>query len=141
MTDGAGFLRRELGPLPRRMRHLPRHHGYPVPYVVAWVDGAPDVRIVDPERLAACVRVARCWRCGETLGRWVTYVGGPRCAVHRISSEPPSHTACAAFAARACPFLTRPRAERREGTLPSGLSAPAGVSIHREVSARLHDLS
>jgi hypothetical protein len=35
-----------------------------------------------------------------------------------VTSEPPSHRDCAEFAARACPFLTKPRMRRNEKDLP-----------------------
>jgi len=61
---------------------------------------------------------------------------GPMCAVNRVSGEPPSHLACAEFSARACPFLSRPAAERREAGLPDevsrsvhGLTRNPGVAL------------
>lgn len=86
--------------------------GYPVPYFVEWIDGQPDFRVMRYDALVACIKGNRCWVCGRKLGRMQTFVIGPMCAVNRISAEPPSHPGCAAFAARACPFLTHPMAKR-----------------------------
>jgi hypothetical protein len=123
-------LRAQLPPLPQRMRGLPiDERGYPVPYFVAWIDGKPDHRIVDPVKLHNCVRRSICWICGEPLGRFKSFCIGPMCGINRISSEPPQHLACATFAAQACPFLSRPRAHRREAKLPEARRAPGGIML------------
>jgi hypothetical protein len=111
--------------------------GYPVPYFVAWPNGKPDHRIVDPKKKADCVRFALCWLCGQPRGRFTTYIVGPMCAINRISSEPPSHTDCAEFSVKACPFLTRPQAQRRVTALPEGLVAPPGVTVERNPGVSL----
>lgn len=138
-------LRPELRQLvPERMRGLPvDERGFPVPWFVVWLDearttelapgkGKPDFRIIGRDRVWRAVRGDLCWVCGNPLGRPpVACVIGPMCAVNRISSEPPSHVACARFAAKACPFLTRPRMRRNERGLEAmPLNAP-GTPIDR----------
>jgi hypothetical protein len=124
--------RHELPELPPKMRHLPlSSKGYPIPYFVGYVDGEPDFRVADPEKLRRCVRDQRCWLCGGQLGRHKAFVIGPMCIVNRISAEPPSHLECARYATQACPFLVRPRARRREANLPVNASAPAGEAVMR----------
>lgn len=45
-------LRPGLPPQPPKMQHLPvDERGFPAPYFVAWIDGKPDHRVVDPEKL------------------------------------------------------------------------------------------
>src|SRR6266403_923711 len=101
--------------MPARMRALPvDHRGFPVPYFVGWVDGVPDHRTADPKKMKRCVEEGRCWLCGEPLGKWLACVIGPMCAINRNTSEPASHKDCALYAVKACPFLTRPYARRRE---------------------------
>jgi hypothetical protein len=108
-------LRPELEPLPARLSTLPVDaRGYPVPWFVAWVDGQPDFRIADGDKWRRAVRESRCWICGGRLGRWLTFVIGPMCAINRTTTEPPAHTDCARYAARNCPFLVRPQMVRRE---------------------------
>jgi hypothetical protein len=125
-------LRPELPPLPPKMRQLPvDHRGYPVPFFVEWVGGVPDHRLQDPTKLARCVREKRCWLCGDRLGRYLVFVIGPMCAVNRVSSEPPSHRECAEYAVSACPFLTRPHAQRREAGMLEEAQEVAGVMIKR----------
>ena len=132
-------LRPELPVLPPQMRSLPVDaRGYPVPWFVQWIDGVPDHRIVDSRKFPLAIRGRRCWICGKPLGHQLsTFVVGPMCAVNRISSEPPSHEACATFAAKACPFLTRPHAKRRDANLPEDSTEPAGVMLKRNPGVTL----
>lgn len=102
-------------PLPPRMKYLPRSEkGFPVPWFVVFIDGSPDFRIIKPGAVAQASRWSICWICGMDLGQTATYVSGPMCGVSRTSAEPPSHHDCADYAARACPFLARPHARRRD---------------------------
>ena len=131
-------LRPGLPPLPQRMRNLPLdHRGFPVPWFVAWVDGAPDFRVIGPGKIVEAVNGQKCWLCGQRLGAFKTFVIGPMCAVNRISSEPPSHLDCAEFAAKACPFLTQPRMRRNEKDLPEEGVNPAGIPIKRNPGVAL----
>jgi hypothetical protein len=41
--------------IPKFLEHLERHSGFPVPFVMLWVDGRPDFRAVDS------ALVLRCW--------------------------------------------------------------------------------
>lgn len=126
-------LRRDLPPLPERMKKLPLdHRGYPVPWFVAFFDGKPDFRVVRAGGISEAYNHQKCWLCGERRGAVGAFVIGPMCAVNRVSSEPPSHFDCAVFGATACPFLTRPNAARREVGLDElGTKEPAGVMLKR----------
>jgi hypothetical protein len=126
------LLRPGLPELPLRIARLPVDvRGYPVPWFVAWVDGKPDFRVADGDKIITAVRFNRCWICGEPLGRYLAFVVGPMCTVNRISSEPPSHTECATFAVKACPFLALPKATRRDANLPEDHQDPPGVFLTR----------
>lgn len=117
--------------MPERMTHLPRTvGGLPVPYFVATVDGRPDFRIFDRDKFKRAIKQHLCWLCGSALGRHLVFVVGPMCLVNCISSEPPSHLACAEYAVRRCPFLTNPEATRREERLPTG-AGMAGLPLLR----------
>ena len=125
-------LRSDLPPLPKRFTKLPVDaRGYPVPAFVARVAGEYDFRIVKPGWPQHCYRHRRCWLCGEPLGRRAVFVIGPMCVVNRVTSEPPCHLDCAEFAARACPFLTKPMAVRNERDMPTDTINPAGDMIRR----------
>jgi hypothetical protein len=86
---------------------------------------------MDHAFLIRCLRSSLCWTCGERLSGHRTYVAGPMCGVNRTSAEPPSHRDCAIYAAKACPFLSRPKARRRDAGLPEAAKVPAGVGIAR----------
>lgn len=130
-------LRTTLPPIPDRMRHLPVHRGYPVPFFVAKVNGEFDFRVMHPRAWSACVRGGLCWLCGQVLGAFKAFVSGPMCAVNRTSAEPPSHRECAEFAVKACPFLVNPEARRRDyGKVPGTVEAP-GCPITRNPGVSL----
>lgn len=142
MTD----LRSELPPLPRYMQRLPvDSRGYPVPWFVVWLDGEenelpigegrPEFRVMSENRLAEAVEQVRCWVCGGKMGRYKAFVLGPMCAVNRVNSEPPSHVECADFAGRACPFLSRTHARRREAGMPEERLTPVGHASMRNPKA------
>lgn len=130
-------LRPDLPPLPKRWKRLPVHRGYPVPVFVESVDGVPDFRVIDSRWMLRAVTGHLCWICGEDLGRYVSFVVGPMGGVNRISSEPPSHTECAEYAARVCPFLSRPHAHRREAGLPEGRVEGTGNPIEHNPGVTL----
>jgi hypothetical protein len=109
----------ELPEPPERIKRLPKdHRGFPVPWFVEWINGEPDFRVIGSGKLAVAWRNSRCWICGDKLGVHQVYAIGPMCVVNRVTSEPASHRDCATFAAKACPFLTKPRMRRNEKDLP-----------------------
>ena len=115
-------MRPELAPLPRRMRYLfLDHRGYPVPWFVAWINGAPDFRVMDPVKWGKAVGERRCWVCGQQLGTHLAFVIGPMCGINRTTSEPPCHLDCAKWSAANCPFLSRPQMVRREDSFTASL--------------------
>jgi hypothetical protein len=125
-------IRPDLDALPERLRDLPiDDRGYPVPWFVAWHDGAPDFRCMDGEKFRAAVKLRLCWVCGQPLGRWLAFPIGPMCTITRTISEPPSHRECAVWSIRNCPFLKNPRAVRDEAQLPASAREPAGFGIRR----------
>ena len=125
-------MRPELTPLPPRMRHLPVDaRGYVIPWFVAWVDGVPEFRAMDPRKWMAAVKQKLCWVCGTSLGAYQAFVVGPMCLVSLTSREPPSHLQCATWSAQNCPFLSRPHMVRRENDLPETAIPPAGIGITR----------
>lgn len=106
-------------PLPAKMQALPvDRRGYPIPAFVEHLpDGGRDFRIMSMAHMVRCVKHGMCWVCGGQLGAIKCFPIGPMCAVNRISAEPPSHYECGFFSAMACPFLTLPKAVRREAGL------------------------
>jgi hypothetical protein len=118
--------------IPDRIKRLPvDHRGFPVPKFVAWPKGEADHRVVNLDRFVPSVRGRQCWICGDKLGRYFCSIIGCMCAVNRVISEPPSHLECAEFSVKACPFLARPHAHRRDANMPEGYQAGAGFPLAR----------
>ena len=113
--------------IPSRIAALPIDpvRKIPVPWFVTWIDGKPEFRGADRRKMVRAVKEKRCWVCGDRLGRHMTFVAGPMCGLNRTSAEPPCHTECARYSARACPFLARPHMVRREGGLDTLGAVPA----------------
>jgi hypothetical protein len=129
-------LRHDVEPPPRFMQHLPIFRGYPVPAFVEWIGGEPEFRAMNPRHLLKAINQRLCWTCGNPLYGEEVFVIGPMCAVNRISSEPPSHRECALYAAKNCPFLSRPQMVRRTDGLPEERTA-AGVMVERNPGVTL----
>lgn len=131
----------QLSPMPPQIERLPRdERGYPVPYFVSWIDGKPEFRVADGKKMVLAIRNQLCWVCGtkmhlKTKRRDFAFTLGPMGSINRVNSEPPSHYECAVFSAMACPFLTKPKAVRREIGLPAGTCDPAGEFIERNPGA------
>ena len=138
--------------MPTRMRRLPiSPNGWPVPWFVEWFkdgkpcergEGEPDFRVVDPRKINKALKQHLCWVCGELMGVNKCFVIGPMCAVNRVISEPPSHRDCAIYAARVCPFLSKPKMSRNDkdlyagdGELRPGLVGASGIHIARNPGA------
>lgn len=122
--------------MPHRIAALPiSDNGYPIPYFVAKIDGKHDFRVIDPLKIHRCVRDKLCWICGDKLGKFKAFSAGPLLTVTRLSGEPPSHTDCAEFAARTCPFMLLPRSKMHtaeiDGTtaIPAMLTHNPGVTV------------
>lgn len=108
-------MRAELQGLPDRMAGCEIDvRGYPVPWFVAWHEGKPEFRAMDPTKFVRAIKEKLCWVCGQRLGVHYSFVAGPMCGINRTSSEPPSHHECAVWSAVNCPFLNNPRMVRRE---------------------------
>lgn len=126
--------------IPARVARLERDpRGYPIPWFVHRPPhGAIDFRVMDPERFALAVKQRRCWVCGEPLGKFLAFVGGPLSAAQRLYADPPSHLECAEFSAKVCPFLTIPTAHRREANKPGHMEMPGQhVVANHEVTCIL----
>lgn len=118
--------------IPSKMMKMPvSKSGYLVPWFVGKVDGEWDFRVVEPNRLIEAIVNHKCWMCGERLGTYLAFVTGPMCTITRTSAEPPCHLECAEYAAKACPFLSKPKMKRNENDLPEGHMDPAGIFIRR----------
>lgn len=106
-------------PLPKRMRKLPRERrGYPVPFVTMldpYTD-EPDFRVLDVRRQLQCIKDRLCSMCGEPLGKYIAFIGGPRSRDGHAFFDPGMHRECAEYASKVCPFISRENASYREIT-------------------------
>jgi hypothetical protein len=108
---------------------------FPVPWFVAWIDGKPDYRVIEAGKIVQAVKGDLCWLCGKKIGPVKAFVLGPMCTLNRTISEPPSHTECAEFALRVCPFLTQPKMRRNAKGLPEDRIEAAGMGLDRNPGA------
>ncbi len=91
---------------PDRLRDLPRHGLYPIPYfTLIKPDGRPDFRAHDAHRHSAAMRRGLCGVCGERLPYWIFFLLGPNALRERLSYMPAMHEECARYSLRICPFL------------------------------------
>jgi hypothetical protein len=99
--------------MPERIAKLPRDsRGYPIPYnIVRGNDGTPMFTINDSRKHMECLLGNLCPLCGEVLGRWKWFVGGPLSAFHPKGAyiDLPGHSQCERFALQTCPYLAAPR--------------------------------
>lgn len=106
-------------PLPRRMRKLPREkRGYPVPFTTMLdpYTNVPDFRVLDVRRQLQCINQKLCAMCGDKLGKYIAFIGGPRSRDGHCFFDPGMHRDCAEYAAKICPFISRENAAYREFT-------------------------
>jgi hypothetical protein len=106
--------------MPDRIARLERDfRGYPIPWFVNRpADSSIGFRVMDPKRFDHAARESRCWVCGDRLGKFIAFVGGPLSTAQRLYADPPMHVDCAEFSVKVCPFLAIPTAHRREVNKP-----------------------
>lgn len=135
-------------PMPAGIAALPRTDaGYPIPFFAATIGGKRDLRVITEEAILACSRRRNgpglCWICGQPRAAVTSFgtpddafVIGAMCAINRVTQEPPSHVACAEYAVKVCPFLTRPDMTRRDRNLPGDIGF-SGTAILRNSGVSL----
>jgi hypothetical protein len=122
--------------MPEAIRVLPRdERGLPIPYATLRVDGRPDFRTLDLERVERCIQDRLCGVCGRTLDYWIAFIGGPACERNRLFRDPAMHPQCADYAARACPFISGARTKYSSRPLPEG----EGLATHVDVNMADHE--
>jgi len=118
--------------MPPRIAQLPRDaRGYPIPWnVLRGNDGAPIFTVNDDRRAWQALRQELCPICGERLGKWRWFVGGPRSAFdeHGWYLDLPGHQECMQFALATCPYLAAPKYLGRID-VPNPAKLPAEVDV------------
>jgi len=98
--------------VPERIARLPRDpRGYPIPWNVLRTDDATFFTVNDDRKAFRALREGLCPICGERLGRWLWFVGGPRSAFDPggCYMDLPGHRDCMEFALQVCPYLAAPK--------------------------------
>lgn len=89
--------------VPERIKKLKRDGaGFPIPWFVPVIEGAPDFTRIDPDKIRDAVFFKLCYLCGQKLGSHKAFLVGPMCAMSRETVEPPCHVECAIFEAMVC---------------------------------------
>lgn len=83
----------------------PVFRGKIVPYVAEWKGDIPDFKALHAGRLVECIMGQKCAICGDRLGNFCAFIGGPACKISRVFSDPGMHEACARLATVSCPFV------------------------------------
>lgn len=96
--------------IPERLATRPvDRRGYPIPWTVKLdLEGRPDFRVIDAEKVTMAVNLKRCAMCGEQLGRHLAFIGGPVSFSTRLFTDMPMHKVCATYAIQVCPWLAAP---------------------------------
>lgn len=102
-----------------RNRPFDERRKLPVPFVHDTLDGQWDFTAVLAQRLVDCIKHRLCGQCGEPLGWWIAFLGGPVSALTGVYSDPPMHEECGRAALNLCPHINRVTMKRAtKGTLP-----------------------
>jgi hypothetical protein len=128
-------------PFHRMLRHLKVFAGLPVPETVKWIDGKPDFRQIDENKLDRAIKLKLCAVCGKKLGFNCYWIGGPNCKVNHFFLDSAMHRECAEESARLCPFLNGTRRHYREELTPHPMQdisgRPTSNFIMRGVTAAM----
>ncbi len=121
-----------MADLPRMNRRLatrpidPKRH-LPIPYAqLVNPDGTANFAAIDGPKALRGAANRDCGLCGQRMGRWVAFLGGPRNVEHGGYLDPPMHVSCAEDATRLCPHLARQRVPRRPDSGDPNIVTPPG---------------
>jgi hypothetical protein len=118
---------------PKRLKVRPQWRGLPIPYI-ALIDaqGQPDFRVTDENKRASVIRNRWCQLCGEPLGKWMFFVGGPEAAKANQYFEPAAHLDCLIYAMQVCPFIVG-RIEHADVNKIAAKHEGTGIEVVKEV--------
>jgi len=113
----------EIPKPPRVARRPVDSRGYPIPYIsLMGNDGSPLFTINDDVKGWEAFLSDLCPICGERLGRWRWFVGGPGSAFDPNGwyLDLPMHIECCRYALQVCPYLALPRFLKRLDVIDPG---------------------
>lgn len=118
--------------IPKELSHLkvdPR--GYPIPFFVSYIDGKPEFRFMNFDRVLMIIHKKLCHICGKKLPKdYCYFIAGPMGLKNGISSDAGMHRICAEFSLKACPHLFLQNADyRKNDELSKKLHAAAHPSV------------
>lgn len=124
-------------PMPERIARLPRTaSGYPIPFFVAYVDGVPDLKLLDGRKQLVCIQNRLCGICGESVEPGeIAFITGPKGVENRVCTDPGMHEGCAEYAVHVCPFMVRPNARRSPKHHPDSLPSMGAIDERPEKTA------
>lgn len=98
---------------PARIQRLPHDkRGFPIPWnVVRNTDGSAAFTVNDTRKSWIAISEGLCPICGEKLGRWKWFCGGPLSAFDPNGwfLDLPGHRECIEHALKTCPYLSMPK--------------------------------
>jgi hypothetical protein len=93
-------------PVPERLQGRPQYHGLPIPYIALIKEnGEPDFRVTDEVKRREVMMIGLCQLCGQELGKYFFFMGGPISAENNLYFEPAAHLECVLYAMQVCPFI------------------------------------
>lgn len=97
--------------IPAFLSHLKIYNGFLVPFIKLWAGDKPDIRAVNMEHCARCLRDKLCAICGRRLGEYCYFIGGLLSKKNRLFVDPAMHKQCAEFASNVRPFVSGQKQE------------------------------
>jgi hypothetical protein len=123
--------------VPDRIARLPRDaRGYPIPWNALRNGDIAFFTVNDDRKTWRALREGVCPICGERLGRWLWFVGGPGSAFdpRGFYYDLPGHRECMEFALQTCPYLAAPKyLGRVDVTRPEQLPPEARILVDTTV--------
>lgn len=126
--------------IPSFLEHLKVYRGFPVPWFVAYVDGKPDFRMIDPKKMQYALEQDKCFVCGKKhIKGLYFFITGPMGLANGVHSDCPLHLDCAKYSLQICPHLFFERTQRNEtGDLYKYVSATTGQAGIKEKPSELY---
>lgn len=108
----------------------PRYKGMPIPWVQSYkADGVtPDFTAVDPAKVLEAAKRRLCGLCGQKMGWWVAFIGGPQSTAMGTYSDPAMHPECAHQALTLCPHIALQGTQRARKLRPGLAETPGFVT-------------
>lgn len=117
-------------PEPDRVAKLPHYKGIPITYTTLVVDGVPQFKAVDTDRVWECKRNGKCSICGEVLDYKIAFMVTKEEADSRYVFENPNHEDCLRYAFNLCPWLYYSKATYGDTDKLNEKFKDSGFSFH-----------